>query len=1054
MRRRLFVKSFILVLLVVFAIVPNIYATDFVASYDNMFASNSFTIYTDASINDDGSLSNQVGSAVSGFGVQEYWNSSNDYSSLSLSANNCSYSNMTCNISLYRNKGDNGNWSSDVVKSYDNISIVVDSNIGTYFPMVTNDNVVINYDENMFSSETEKENYINSYFSSFYTYNNNDSVSYYYDSYNKLLNRTESTNGKTTRIMSKKINNITFEYNEDEYSDEFKTLTSDGNLTIKSDVDITDSILSDYLNNFHSGGSSFSIDGSISNNKVYIKRTKYENGSAVLKEKHLVTLIKDTNINLNKFDSVGFKTYADISADEPTTGKEEYVRNYFNMSGFYFNNDDGTNEHFRTSMDYYDTDNVLVIYRKNNAQGELIDIEYHYIPVRFVGYSNTISEKFSKKVGNKLVVNADTLSLEAINNSLNYEFRAIACNEDYSVCDIAKSDYETQYETHFVEIHKVNVELNNEVTDEFIKTFNVKKDGTIDIIIDDGIEFRYNNLHYNYYDKDTQNSLSFECSNKCKLSLRNYKNNKSESHVVDFNRVNSNPTNSYLSLVKTSVAVYPGEKTNVWNELNYSYNLFSKTKNNSNTRADYCDSSTGKCSVVTLNSNHNIEIHNSNVEIKDGRSPLFDSFFPGDTISINSIFKDDEDYLYRVSAAYLMSKTKSWSYLQDYETQSGTGKVMYDGFETHTMNVEFAQGNPEHKQIVDEIIERIGNQNLRASIEDLEYVNYFYYNSDNEFNANNYNSTSIYNKLTGIINNKHISYYLVEEGGMGNDFFSMFAGKVVLFYDGVGYGTTNSYLESGMKHLIFVPNDTQDSPEAYVKAAQKRVDDYLGKNSGVVVSYVEPVDEADVGVEVLEEINFDGNRYKISYKNREEYLVIAKDSSRMMTSTFNAIDVNNNVVVSSENANYPTNTVVSSEKINSNAKKYKELLKKLGLTEAQIVNIDLYSPSIGNIKDFNNVNFDVSVPITLDNYKNKKLYAYYINDNGTIEEHPISVDEFLANFKTSHFSTYIISEKIDDKIIEESNPGTGDNIGKIFTLNIICIMVLAGIVVFKKKKFN
>ena len=28
------------------------------------------------------------------------------------------------------------------------------------------------------------------------------------------------------------------------------------------------------------------------------------------------------------------------------------------------------------------------------------------------------------------------------------------------------------------------------------------------------------------------------------------------------------------------------------------------------------------------------------------------------------------------------------------------------------------------------------------------------------------------------------------------------------------------------------------------------------------------------------------------------------------------------------------------------------------------------------------------------------------------------------------------------------------NIGKMFALNIICIMVLAGIVVFKKKKFN
>lgn len=294
MRRKFLSKLFILVLLIVFAcFAPNIYATDFTSTYDNMFASNTFTIYTDTTIDNNMSLTNNVSSLANRFSTQEYMNSMDDYSYLNLSVNDCNYSDMKCSFSLNRNKVENGNGTYELVKNYDNVSIVIDSNIGKYFSMVTSDNVVINYDENMFSNENEKNNYINNYFNTFSTYNNNESVSYSYDSYSKILYRYESVNSKTTRVMTKKINNIIFEYTEDPYSDEFKRLTSDGNLTIKTDTDITNSLLSDYVMHFFNGVSSFSIDGNISNNKIYIKRYEYENGSSVVKEKHLINLIKD-----------------------------------------------------------------------------------------------------------------------------------------------------------------------------------------------------------------------------------------------------------------------------------------------------------------------------------------------------------------------------------------------------------------------------------------------------------------------------------------------------------------------------------------------------------------------------------------------------------------------------------------------------------------------------------------------------------------------------------------------------------------------------------------
>ena len=47
---------------------------------------------------------------------------------------------------------------------------------------------------------------------------------------------------------------------------------------------------------------------------------------------------------------------------------------------------------------------------------------------------------------------------------------------------------------------------------------------------------------------------------------------------------------------------------------------------------------------------------------------------------------------------YLMSKTKSWSYLTDFVDDKA--KLVFDNLETHTVNVEYAKGNEEHRLII------------------------------------------------------------------------------------------------------------------------------------------------------------------------------------------------------------------------------------------------------------------------------------------------------------------------------------------------------------------
>ena len=83
------------------------------------------------------------------------------------------------------------------------------------------------------------------------------------------------------------------------------------------------------------------------------------------------------------------------------------------------------------------------------------------------------------------------------------------------------------------------------------------------------------------------------------------------------------------------------------------------------------------------------------------------------------------------------------------------------------------------------------------------------------------------------------------------------------------------------------------------------------------------------------------------------------------------------------------------------------------------------------ITKLENGKFKVRIPLK-DEFKNKKLKAYYINDNNKIEEYNINIENGYAIFETDHFSTYTIAESG-----EISNPSTLDNLNSYIFLGFI-----------------
>ena len=114
--------------------------------------------------------------------------------------------------------------------------------------------------------------------------------------------------------------------------------------------------------------------------------------------------------------------------------------------------------------------------------------------------------------------------------------------------------------------------------------------------------------------------------------------------------------------------------------------------------------------------------------------------------------------------------------------------------------------------------------------------------------------------------------------------------------------------------------------------------------------------------------------------------------------------------------------------------------------------ISLHSNTVGNITKLEKGVFEVRLPLGLE-YVGRKLSAYYVKDDGSLEEHPITLDaEGNAVFETTHFSTYFIADA-SNKVTEEV-PKTFDKADIYIMLAISGAIGLFASIVFFRTKTN
>ncbi len=455
--------------------------------------------------------------------------------------------------------------------------------------------------------------------------------------------------------------------------------------------------------------------------------------------------------------------------------------------------------------------------------------------------------------------------------------------------------------------------------------------------------------------------------------------------------------------------------------------------------------------------------------IREDLNAKLDSMIKDGKIKINSIQpQTDEEFDFYVTGAlnYKYGNDKYTFYAYVFEKQ-GFINITSKNYEYISVEREAEFEFFEKNSAVTSIVSTLSSKFLytweeinsdytkRIVVEDLEGLNYLYNTSkldDNEeilYNILNYSS-----KIHSLVDNKNIDFLLdVRAGGTDSNFYHMNVGQLNVIFDGVVYDNVGP-VGFALTNIIYIPNDTAKTRDAYIAAAKKRISEYLiGADIDVIYGgKLADLEESQYSWDSFENntvtyhhlFNVEestGEWYIIKIGEKEYKYFIVADESKMNTPIVKSVDVNTNVYITTDSYEAPLDTNIRAIKLDKNSEKYKALAKKLKILDGLSFDLNMYSESLDMyIEKLDNGKFKVYIPID-ESLRSKKLTAVFVKEDGSLENHAITIEGEYAVFETDHFSTY--------SIVDTKNPKTGDNL-------VLYILILAGssYALYKVKKYN
>ena len=383
-------------------------------------------------------------------------------------------------------------------------------------------------------------------------------------------------------------------------------------------------------------------------------------------------------------------------------------------------------------------------------------------------------------------------------------------------------------------------------------------------------------------------------------------------------------------------------------------------------------------------------------------------------------------------------------------------------------NIELtSKENADLKNILNNIkLSKLEEQNNRDNvyvIEDLEAFNAWIANPF-KYEETKGNALTFMQEFTKSFNNTNFDYD-ENVGAGGGMYFSDLAGKTLFIYRN-GNEILKLNIPIYYTTILYIPTNTPNTKEAYIEAANKKIQDYM-PNNNIEITYGGSI-KNDLPYE-KGNWTFDLNKTQDNYylftikgENNENiyktrWLILPSDTQEKPT--YEKTESTTGINIKTPAGEVPLDSIIKVEDLRKVKDELEKASEKILTTIHKIFDISLYSETKGeNITKLETGMFQVTIPLGKE-YLGKSLSAYYIHDNGELEEHEITLDEEgNATFETNHFSTYIIAENNKTPEIpatpETPNievPNTIDNISNYFELLIISIISLLSLTIYIKK---
>ena len=366
------------------------------------------------------------------------------------------------------------------------------------------------------------------------------------------------------------------------------------------------------------------------------------------------------------------------------------------------------------------------------------------------------------------------------------------------------------------------------------------------------------------------------------------------------------------------------------------------------------------------------------------------------------------------------------------------------------------------KEVIENLVSSLDvdlfDETTYFKVEDLSLINYYLTGDKSElWNPGAASRAIKFSNANKLSKGANISYELsIGLGIQGEDLmFETAGGGLIIYYNGYAEATTSGGIY--LRRVIYIPESTEDTTEAYIKAAQKRINEYLGTEDvkvtlgGALTTLADNIPETsnmygsnyeDLLDPQVDTETTDGNYYNIKVGNRTYKFYIIKSSEIPETPTYNALNLNNNISITSTDSSIPLDTTITVEEVEDNT-----LEDKIGTSNYKSYDITLYSDAKGKkIEKLENGKFKVSIPVP-EELKGKDIVVYYVSEDGTKEEHAVTVtDDGFAVFETNHFSVYTLAEK------PSISPKTGDSLSLYLIILSLGITGFISLILISKKR--